>query len=163
RILDRLERRNLLVMPLDRRGEWYRYHNLFRELLHAELLQREPEMVPELHIRAAAWYEDHGFEEAAIGHAQEAGDADHVARLVLRVANPVWSSGRIDTVLRWMEWFSDEQLLEHPAVALHGALIYALTGKPGDAERWAGAAERTSFSGPLPDGNTMAGSLAYLR
>ena len=48
--LDRLERRNLLVIPLDRRGEWYRYHQLFRELLHAELLRRESEIVPELHI-----------------------------------------------------------------------------------------------------------------
>ena len=43
--------------------------------------------------------------EAAIDHAQAAGDADRVARLVLQVANPVWASGRADTVLRWMEWF----------------------------------------------------------
>ena len=33
RVLDRLERRNLLVLPLDRRGDRYRYHPLFRELL----------------------------------------------------------------------------------------------------------------------------------
>jgi len=43
RVLDRLERRNLLVIPLDRKGRWYRYHHLFRELLHAELLRRERE------------------------------------------------------------------------------------------------------------------------
>ena len=43
--------------------------------------------------------------EAAIDHAQAAGDADRVARLVLQLANPVWASGRCDTVLRWMEWF----------------------------------------------------------
>jgi LuxR family maltose regulon positive regulatory protein len=36
-------------------------------------------------------------------------------------------------------------------------------GRPGDAARWATAAERTTFDGRLPDGNTMAGSLAYLR
>ena len=41
-----LESRNLLVIPLDRRREWYRYHHLFRELLASELLRREPEMVP---------------------------------------------------------------------------------------------------------------------
>ena len=52
-VLDRLERRNLLVLPLDRRGAEFRYHPLFRELLHAELLQREPQMVAELHTRAA--------------------------------------------------------------------------------------------------------------
>ena len=51
-----------------------------------------------------------------------AGDAERVARLVLKVANPVWASGRLDTVLRWMEWFSANELIEtQPAVAVHGA------------------------------------------
>ncbi len=164
RVLDRLERRNLLVLPLDHRGDWYRYHHLFRELLYAELMRREPDMVPELHSRAAAWYEASKLPEAAIEHAQQAGDADRVARLVLKVAHPVWASGRLDTVLRWMEWFSAHDLIgAQPAVAVHGALIYALIGRAGDAERWARAAERTTFSGTLADGNTMEGSLAYLR
>ena len=121
-------------------------------------------MVPELHTRAAAWYETNNLPEAAIEHAQHAGDVDRVARLVLKVANPVWASGRLDTVLRWMEWFSANDLIEsQPAVAVHGALIYALIGRAGDAERWARAAERTSFRGTLADGNTMESSLAYLR
>jgi len=163
-VLDRLERSNLLLIPLDRRGEWYRYHHLFRELLHAELVRREPETLAELHARAASWYELDGQPEAAVTHAQRSGDDDRVARLVLQLANPVWASGRVDTVLRWMEWFAANGLIErHPAIALHGALIYALVGRPGDAERWATAAERTTFDGRLPDGNTMAGSLAYLR
>ena len=164
RILDRLERRNLLVIPLDRRGRWYRYHHLFRELLHAELLRREPEMVPELCRRAAGWYETNGLPETAIEYAQRAGDAERVARLVLRSANPVWVSGRVDTVLRWMEWFATEGLIEqHPAIAVHGALIYALVGRAGDAERWAAAAERATSGGVLDDGNTLEGTLAYLR
>ena len=164
RVLDRLERRNLLVLPLDRRGHQYRYHPLFRELLYAELTRREPDIVPELHSRAAAWYEANDLPEPAIEHAQHAGDADQVARLVLKVANPVWASGRLDTVLRWMEWFTANELIEtQPAVAVHGALIYALIGQAGDAERWARAAERTTFGGTLADGNTMESSLAYLR
>ena len=164
RVLDRLERSNLLVIPLDHRGEWYRYHHLYRDLLRAELQQREPEMITELHARAAEWYEANGFPEAAIEHAQHAGDADRVARLVLDIINPVWASGRLETVLRWMEWFpANAHIEQHPAIAVHGALIYALIGKAGDAERWATAAERTTISGTLPDGNTMEGTLAYLR
>jgi LuxR family maltose regulon positive regulatory protein len=164
RVLSRLERRNLLVIPLDRRGERYRYHHLFRELLHAELLEREPEMLPELHTRAAAWYETNQLPEAALEHAQHAGDVDRVVRIVLNIANPVWASGRLDTVLGWMEWVAANSRIEdHPAIAVHGALINALIGRAGHAERWAEAAERTSFTGVLPDGNTMEGSIAYLR
>lgn len=168
RVLDRLERRNLLVIPLDRQGRWYRYHHLFRELLHTELLRREPEVVAELNRRAAGWYETNGMPETAVDYAQRAGDTDRVARLVLRSANPVWVTGRLDTVLRWMEWFAAEGVIErHPAVAVHGALIYALAGRAGDADRWAVAAERSAtLAGPgtvLDDGNTLEGTLAYLR
>ena len=133
--LERLERNNLLVVPLDRRREWYRYHHLFRELLHAELMRREPEMVAELLGRAAEWYEANGEPEIAIDYAQRAGDADRVAGLVLTIANAVWSSGRVDTVLQWMEWFSTNGRVEqYPAVAVHGSLIYALVGRAGDAD-----------------------------
>ena len=53
--LESLERRNCFVVPLDRRGEWYRYHHLFGELLRNELEHSEPDVVPELNRRAMAW------------------------------------------------------------------------------------------------------------
>ena len=40
-----LARSNMLLMPLDRRGEWYRYHHLFRDMLLAELKRHEPELM----------------------------------------------------------------------------------------------------------------------
>jgi LuxR family maltose regulon positive regulatory protein len=163
-MLASLERSNLLLVALDRRAEWYRYHHLLQDLLGAELRRREPEIVPRLHLGAAAWYEANGLPELAIDHAQAAGDADRVARLVLDVIQPVWASGRVDTVLRWMEWFQHRNLIEqYPAVAVHGALIFALIGRPAMAERWAAAAERSPPTGRLPDGSTMEGQLAYLR
>ena len=102
--------------------------------------------------------------EAAIDHAMAAGDAERVARLVLNVMQPVWASGRIDTVLSWMEWLEDRSEVEHySGIAAHAALIMALLGRPGEAERWAAAAERDPGTGTLPDGNTMAATLAYLQ
>ena len=53
--LEALERRNGFVVPLDRRGEWYRYHHLFGQLLRNELERSEPDVVPELNRRAMAW------------------------------------------------------------------------------------------------------------
>ena len=163
-VLERLESRNLLVVPLDRRREWFRYHQLFRELLVSELERREPANVAELNLRAAAWCETNGQPEGAIRHAQQAGDADRVARLVLQLANPVWASGRGTTVMSWMEWFETNGLLERfAAIATHGALMHALLGRPSSTERWAEAAERTMETGTLSDGNTINGTLAYLR
>jgi LuxR family maltose regulon positive regulatory protein len=164
RVLESLAESNLLLVPLDRRRDWYRYHHLFRDLLGAELQRREPKLVPQLHLRAAAWCEANGLQQVAIDHAEAAGDADRVARLVLEVMQPVWASGRVDAVLRWMEWLDNKQLVErYPAVAVHGALIFALLGRSGSAERWAAAAERASPHGRLADSSTVESYLAYLR
>ena len=54
--LAELARSDLLLVPLDRRGQWYRYHHLFRDMLLAELDRLEPALIPVLRRRAATWY-----------------------------------------------------------------------------------------------------------
>jgi LuxR family maltose regulon positive regulatory protein len=163
-LLESFERSNLLVVPLDRRAQWYRYHHLFRDLLRAELGRREPELVQQLHSRAAAWCEANGLPEMAIDQAQAAGDADQVARLVTSLTLPTYASGRADTVRRWMAWLEDKHLIEkYPPIAVFGAWVELLQGESAGAERWADVAERSSFDGELPDGSTMDGWLALLR
>lgn len=163
-VLEQMEARNLLVIPLDRHREWYRYHHLLRDLMRAELRRREPDLIQDLNFRAAAWFEANAMPEAAIDHAQAAGDYDRVARLILELQQPVWASGRAETVLRWMDWLRDVPSAEYyGAIAVHGSLIFALLGQPAEAERWAAAAERASPGGVLPDGSTMEATLAYLR
>jgi LuxR family maltose regulon positive regulatory protein len=164
-VLASLERSNLLVVPLDRQHEWYRYHQLFRELLRGELERSEPELVRELTRRAAKWCADHGLAEAAVDYAMDAGDADLVARGVEQAAIGVYRSGRLATVQRWFDWFDDHGLIQHyPAVAMLGAWIQALGGHAAAAERWAAAAERGSYEGMLPDGSaSIDGWRALLR
>jgi LuxR family transcriptional regulator, maltose regulon positive regulatory protein len=163
-VLAQMEARNLLLVPLDRRREWYRYHHLLRDLLRSELRRREPDLVQDLHFRAAAWFEANDMPETAIEHARAAGDYDRVARLILDLQQRVWGSGRVETVVRWMEWLRDVTSAEYyGAIAAHGSLIFALLGQSAEAERWAAAAERAVPAGILPDGSTMAATLAYLR
>jgi LuxR family maltose regulon positive regulatory protein len=163
-VLASLEESNLLLVPLDRRRHWYRYHHLFHELLTAELNRREPELVPELHSRAAGWWEANGLPESAIDHAQAAGDTDRVARLVWQLALPAYGAGRVDTARRWFGWFEDQGLLgRYPQVAVLGAWLQALLGQPVAAERWADVAERGPIAGTLPDGSTTQSYLALLR
>ncbi len=163
-LLESLERSNLLVIALDQKGEWYRYHHLFRDLLRSELRRREPDLVQKLHSRAAAWCEANGMPEMAIDHAQSAGDGQRVARLVSRLALPAYAAGQAETVRRWFNWFEDRGLIgQYPPIAVLGALEQALVGHAAGAERWADAAERASFQGTLPDGSTLEGWLALLR
>ena len=73
-VLARLARENLFVSALDDRDERYRYHHLFADLLRSRLERLEPERPPQLHRRAAAWYEAHDEAEPAIRHYLAAGD-----------------------------------------------------------------------------------------
>lgn len=164
-LLESFERSNLLVIPLDRRRRWYRYHSLFRELLRAELERREPELVRELNLRAAEWHERNRLPEAAVEYAMQAGDADRVARLVECCALPDYSSGRITRLQRWFNWLDGTRVTErYPALAVLGSWVHALVGQPAAAERWADLAERGSLEGTLPDGSaSVEGWRAVLR
>lgn len=162
--LQHIEDRNLLLVPLDGHREWYRYHQLLREFLVSELERREPELVPALHARAAAWSEADGQPERALRHAQAANDVAHAARLISTLAQPTWASGRAETVMGWLEWLESEgDLPSYPELVVHGSLMYALLGHPIHAERWAEAAESAGVAGVTADGSTMEGLLAYLR
>jgi LuxR family transcriptional regulator, maltose regulon positive regulatory protein len=163
-VLASLERSNLLLVALDRHRGWYRFHNLFRELLAAELDRREPELTGRLHARAAAWCEANGLPEMAVAHAQAAGDADAVARLVTALGRPAYAAGRVETARRWLAWFEDRGLLDrYPAVAVLGALLHSLLGRPAAAERCQAAAERSPGGGTLADGSTVASWVALAR
>ncbi len=73
-----LARSTLLV---DDYGGWLRYHPILRDFLRRELERREPDRIPELHRRAAAWYVAAGDLDLAVGHAFETGDVDLAAAI----------------------------------------------------------------------------------
>jgi LuxR family transcriptional regulator, maltose regulon positive regulatory protein len=158
--LAELARANLLLVPLDRQGKWYRYHHLFRDMLLAELSRFEPTLMPELRRRAAGWCVRNGLPEAAVEYSIAAGDVDEVARQVTKMGVPAYQHGRIATVRRWFQWLEDRRVIqERPILAAHGGILAALTGRPVDAERCAGMADRWqgNHSGPDdPDGLAWA-------
>ena len=153
-VLANLEQSNLLLVPLDRRGQWYRYHHLFRDMLLAELHRLEPGLMPVLHRRAAQWHERNGQPGEALEDWMKAGEPDPAARLVGTLAFPAYQQGRVATSERWFRWLEDHgPTANQPAAAVLAAMISALTGKPGQAEGWAEAAEQAAAPASMPDGS----------
>ena len=97
-MLERLDRANLFLVPLDDRRLWYRYHHLFADVLRLAAGRRAAHRVDELHRRAAAWYESSGDQPAAIGHAlagarRRAGGPAHRAGGAGHVPDPPGAHG----------------------------------------------------------------------
>ena len=78
-VAERLVAENLFIDRIEMQPPWYRYHNLFAELLRAELRHTERAWIPELHARAARWHFEHGTPMEAVQHALAAGDLDLLA------------------------------------------------------------------------------------
>lgn len=157
-------RRNLFVVPLDRRGEWYRYHSLVAEMLLSELRRREPAGESQVHRRAADWYERQGQLEKAIEHRLAGADTLTAARLINQHAPEFVAAGRLQTIRRWLDALGEDGLVRYPPLAITAAWTLALVGDMPGAQRWLHVAERGSFDGPLPDGSSsLASAITILR
>ena len=87
-----------------------------------------------------------------------------VAGLVDALALPLYYDGRMETLEEWLGWFGDDELARYPALAVYGAWIRALTGRPAEAERWLALADGATSAIPLSDGSaTIEPWVAILR
>jgi LuxR family maltose regulon positive regulatory protein len=98
RILLELEDANAFVVSLDPGRTWFRYHQLFGDLLRLELRRTLPGQVPALHLRAAAWLLEHGQVTDAIRHTQAAGDWPGAARLLADHCFSLTLDGQAQTI-----------------------------------------------------------------
>jgi LuxR family transcriptional regulator, maltose regulon positive regulatory protein len=162
--LAEIEALNLFIVPQDGRGEWYRYHRLFAEMLRSELRRRRPAEEHAIRRRAAAWFEKQGNPEQAIRYALAGEDSLLAARLITAHAQRFHSEGRIGLVRSWLDALDEDVLRSYPPVATMGGWIWAATGDPARAHRSLHLAESATFDGKLPDQSaSMESAVARLR
>jgi len=82
RMLQDLEVANAFVVALDPGRSWFRYHQMFADLLRLELRRAAPGEVTALHRAAAGWFAGHEYPVEAVRHAQAARDWGLAARLL---------------------------------------------------------------------------------
>jgi LuxR family maltose regulon positive regulatory protein len=158
RLLRELARSNLFVVSLDEQGEWYRYHQLFSELLLYELESDQPELAPTLRERASAWLEGEDYFEDAIRQAIAATDYERVGLLIARHWYGYVVAGQTATVQLWLEYLPEVTITQDSALALVKAWMCALGGQREESARFLRLAEGIPHEGPLPDGTTSVES-----
>jgi len=127
-MLKALERANLFIVPLDDRREWYRYHQLFADVLRARLLAEQPGMVPLLHQRASQWYERHDLGQEAVRHALAARDFDR-ATYLMELAVPAIRRNRQEAMLLgWLKALPDEAVRRSPVLSVFYAYMLMISG-----------------------------------
>ena len=122
RILEQLVANHLFLQPLDDEGRWFRYHHLFRDLLHKQLEATQPGILPALHSRASEWYESQGLMEDAIEHALTAEKFDRAADLIQHIAFAVLGQDKHSMIQDWVTKLPEELIDKNLRICIAGAL-----------------------------------------
>jgi LuxR family maltose regulon positive regulatory protein len=161
-VLEYLERNNLFIVPLDEERRWYRYHQLFADLLRKRLRrQADPAGEAELHARASRWYEQADLLYPAVDHALRVPDYAQAARLLEGSAETVLNRGEYNWLLQSIRKLPAEQAQAHPELYIVEATILASTGYLREAEERLHAFEEHSPAAALDD--WLAGRVATVR
>jgi LuxR family maltose regulon positive regulatory protein len=131
-LLDRLANENLFLAPLDEQRAWYRYHQLFADLLRARLEQTRPDRVGDLERRASRWYLDHALYPEAVAHALAAQDVDWAAT-VIETAGKVWLlRSELVTVAAWLNALPPDEVRMRPRLSVLRVWVLLVSGQPQD-------------------------------
>ena len=129
-MLDFLDRNNLFIIPLDNQRIWYRYHNLFADLLQSQLSKVNPKTIKAVHDQASKWFEQHGDFNAAIEHSFSAGDIKNTARLIQSQSIHILNHGEFTTYTKWIERLPESILCSNNKLCTYYAVAIILMGKP---------------------------------
>ena len=141
-LLQDLSRANMLLIPLDRRDEWFRFHPLFRDMLESELRKQEPAIERELNRRASDWWAGRGDWDRAINHAITCGAVGRAGELLWLGIPEYVTRGRNQTVISWLDMLGQEAVSSDAALSLTAAATNVTRGDGVMAEHWVAVARR---------------------
>jgi LuxR family maltose regulon positive regulatory protein len=148
RVLQQLEEAGAFVVSLDARRSWFRYHQLFADLLQLELRGSEPARLPALHDAAARWYAEHGYPVEAVRHAEAAQNWDLAARLLSDHWVGLGLAGLGGAAHEFLTRFPAGVIARDAELAARVAGDQLARGSLGEAERYLALAARALESVP---------------
>src|SRR5690242_10928901 len=163
RVLQGLEEAGAFVISLDARRSWFRYHQLFADLLQLELRGSRPTELPALHEAAAGWYAEHGYPVEAVRQAQAAQDWALAARVLSDRWVGLGLAGLGGTVHELLTRFPAGVIAADAELAARVAGDQLARGSLEEAERCLALATRTLESVPADRRGRAQAVLAVVR
>jgi LuxR family maltose regulon positive regulatory protein len=148
RILTELEEAQAFVVSIDPQRTWFRYHNLFADLLGLELRRTAADELPALHTAAAEWFAENGHPVEAVRHAQAAQNWTLAARLLADYFYGLYLDGRAGTARELLAAFPPGAAAGDAELALVAAVAQLTLGSLDAADRYLTLAEHAAPSLP---------------
>jgi LuxR family maltose regulon positive regulatory protein len=140
-ILEKLDKSNMFVIPLDDERNWYRYHHLFAELLRQRFQLRDKAAINTLHNKACEWFEQHNMFDLAIGHALAIHNHQKSIQLIGSVVEKMWENGQHAAILKYGNLLPEELIQKNTSFSLYFSWILIISGQIKKAEPFLLSAE----------------------
>ena len=135
-LLREAEAAALFLVPLGGEPRRFRYHQLFRDLLRAELASEDPVRTRSLHLRAGEWYEHHGDFTQAVDEFIRAGEPARAFDVLHdHVTHSFFGGSRLNIGI-WLERLPEEALAREAGRMLDYAFALALLGRIDELGEW---------------------------
>jgi LuxR family maltose regulon positive regulatory protein len=135
-MLAELERRNLFLVPLDSERRWYRYHQLFADVLREQLRQgASREQISELYRRAADWFESQQFVVEGMNYARAGGDPAQIVRIIERHADWLLRRGKYRILNTWLTYLPETTIRANPRLILVQAYQLFIAQNPAGVQQ----------------------------
>ncbi|MGI9649410.1 MAG: LuxR C-terminal-related transcriptional regulator [Acidimicrobiia bacterium] len=160
--LSELASANMLLIPVDRRNESFRFHHIFRDWLRLDLDIAMPGRAEALHRRAMAWYSSRDSRLAG-HHAVQTGDPELAVDAMVRWGTDLIDHGELVTVRRWAEAVPEGHFEGDPSMAVMVAWMSIGAGRVDEIEPWLELAERADAAGEQWQSDMSLGDVLCLR
>ena len=163
--LEYLEHANLFIVPLDSERNWFRYYDLFAELLRHRLEQASPTLASTLHRRASVWFASENLFEEAVAHAVASRDWEHTADLISHFAYRMHMQANLIALGGWLAALPEPVIRARPWLCVYQALTWHWIGPRDRIEERLQLAEQALPGSPVPEAEAirLAGYIAAIR
>ena len=133
-MLRQLEHENMFLVVLDEPHGWYRYHQLFAEVLRTQLYQTDSVQARQLCSRAAQWHAQNGSRDEAVYYALAAQDYDLASQLIEYAGEEMLLRGQGARLHPWLQRLPEAYLRTRPQLGFLDAWALLFSGQLGAVE-----------------------------
>jgi LuxR family maltose regulon positive regulatory protein len=163
--IDKLQKDNLFLIALDTENVWFRYHQLFQDLIQSQLKQRySSEEIAALHLRAGEWFAENGLIDEALQHAISANSIPYAVKLIEQHRYDLMNTEQWRRLERWLTMLPPEALKTNSILLCTQAYLYERRSQIIEAFGYRDQAETLLSTLPpeSPEGKAVLGEILVL-
>lgn len=145
-LISKLEQNHIFLEKLENRNNWYRYHNLFADLLKEQRNNLPSDAVATIIYRAAEWYEKNELWKEALEFFYKSNEYSKFITLLNNYIGEIFIQGWYSQVKTWLDAIPKEMYQDKEVVLAYLGLSNIMLGFRSEGKKLFKALDKKSIS-----------------